>query len=102
MTAFLSEILFLFGCTSNNTVKEQKGNAYQSTVQLEHEIITDLFVDLSCEDNITNSHLTVEGEISHEENYTIYQYAVTSGRYLKINASMIANPNSANRFAFFC
>lgn len=93
--------MLLSGCTSNSMQEQETGHSYQSTIPLEAEPVTELLAPLPFEDTLPNSYLLADGTMSHGDNYTIYSYNIAQTKYVKIEGSMVGNPNSASRIAFY-
>lgn len=91
----------LSGCANNTVQENETGHSYQSVIELEAEPVTELLVNLPFEDTVSNYYLSADGTMSYGENYTVYRYDVTQTQYVRIEGSMVGNPSSASRIAFY-
>lgn len=94
-------ILLLSGCSNSGDREDEIGQAYQSTIELSPESGQELFAEYSYTSVLKNSYVDMNGKIVNDSNYSIYVYAVSENEFLRIKGSMMGNPDTANRIAFY-
>lgn len=100
--SFLLSLTFLLsGCSNVKRESNETGKSYQSKIQMKSEKIQGLFVEHLYDAKSLNCFVLPDGSMSSEGNYSIYKYTVSEGEIIRIEGTMIGNPNSASRIAFY-
>ena len=90
---------FLCGCNKKQ-INVSEGESYTSKILLRNEDTSMLAKKIQGCKKIDNMYISISGELVEHENYMVNVYDVSQSKEVRIDGSMVANKNSALRFAF--